>query len=248
MTRRYKLTIEYDGSGYCGFQKQFGISEKSVEEVLEVAVFQMSQERPKIMVCGRTDAGVHAIGQVVHFDLEKEFTPHQIILGLNSYLRQENVAIIACEITDENFHARFNTKMRHYRYIIVNRRAPLVLQRNRAWHVAQNLDVLAMKQAAEFLIGEHDFSSFRDAECQGKSPIKTIEKIEILQNGEEILIEVTAKSFLHHMVRNIVGTLAWVGSGKIEVSQMKEILEAKDRTKSGPNAPAVGLYFLRVDY
>ncbi|MBP7710319.1 MAG: tRNA pseudouridine(38-40) synthase TruA [Rickettsiales bacterium] len=248
MTTRYKLTIEYDGSSYCGFQKQFGISEKSVEEVLEEAVFKMSQEHPKIMVCGRTDAGVHALGQVVHFDLEKKFSEHQIILGLNSYLREENVVILNCELVDENFHARFNAKMRHYRYVIVNRRAPMVLQRNRAWHVAQKLDIEAMRQSAKFLIGEHDFSSFRDAECQGKSPVKTIERIEITQNGEEIFIEVSAKSFLHHMVRNIVGTLVWVGSGKIEALEMKKILEARNRTKSGPNAPAVGLYFLRVDY
>ncbi len=248
MTQRYKLTIEYDGSGYCGFQKQFGIPEKSIEEILEEAVFKMSQERPKIMVCGRTDAGVHALGQVVHFDLEKKFSSHQIILGLNSYLRQENLAILDAEITDENFHARFNTKMRHYRYAIVNRRAPLVLQKNRAWHVAQKLDILAMQESAKFLIGEHDFSSFRDAECQGKSPVKSLQRIEIAQNGEEILIEVSAKSFLHHMVRNIVGTLVWVGSGKIAALEMKKILEAKDRTKSGPNAPACGLYFLRADY
>ena len=248
MTQRYKITIEYGGTGYCGFQKQFGIPEKSVEEILEEAIFKMTQERPKIMVCGRTDAGVHALGQVVHFDLEKKFSDHQIPLGLNSYLRQENVAVLACETATEDFHARFNTKMRHYRYVIVNRRAPLVLQKNRAWHVAQNLDVNAMRESAKFLIGEHDFSSFRDAECQGKSPVKSIERIEIVQNGEEILIEVSAKSFLHHMVRNIVGTLVWVGSGKIGVLEMREILEAKDRTKSGPNAPACGLYFLRADY
>ncbi len=248
MTKHYKIIIEYDGTNYCGFQKQFGISEKSVEEVLEEAIFKMSQEKPKIIVCGRTDAGVHALGQVVNFDLEKEFSQHQIVLGLNNYLREEKVSVIACEIVDESFHARFNTKMRHYRYLIINRRAPLVLQKNRAWHLAQNLDINAMQESAKFLIGEHDFSSFRDAECQGKSPIKTIEKIEIKKNGEEIFIEVSAKSFLHHMVRNIVGTLVWVGSGKISVLEMKKILEAKDRTKSGPNAPAYGLYFLRADY
>lgn len=248
MTRRYKVTIEYDGSFYCGFQKQFGIAEKSVESALEEAIFKLAQEQVKIMVCGRTDAGVHALGQVIHFDLAKEFQPHQIILGLNSYLRQENIAVLNCEITDENFHARFNSKMRHYRYIIVNRTAPLVLQKNRAWHVAQNLDLFAMQEAAKFLIGEHDFSSFRDAECQGKTAIKTIEKIVITQNGEKIVIEISAKSFLHHMVRNIVGTLMWAGSKKISATEMKNILAAKDRTKSGPNAPACGLYFLRADY
>ncbi len=248
MTTRYKVTIEYDGSSYCGFQKQFGILEKSVEEILEESIFKLSQEHPKIIVCGRTDAGVHALAQVVHFDLKKKFSKHQIVLGLNSYLRDENIVVLNSEIVDETFHARFNTKMRHYLYIIVNRPASLVLQKNRAWHVAPKLDITAMKKAAEFLIGEHDFSSFRDAECQGKSPIKTIAKIEITQVGEEILIEVSAKSFLHHMVRNIVGTLVWVGLQKIEVLEMKNILDAKNRTKSGPNAPACGLYFLRADY
>lgn len=248
MNTYYKLTIEYDGGSYCGFQKQSGILKKSVEEVLEEAVFKMSQQRPKIIACGRTDAGVHALGQVVNFDLKKQFSEQQIVSGLNSYLRQENVAILNCQIVKEDFHARFSAKMRHYRYVIINRRAPLVLEKSRAWHVSKKLDIEAMQQATKFLIGEHDFSSFRDAECQAKSPIRTIKKIAIIQNGEAIFIEISAKSFLHHMVRNIVGTLVLVGCKKIEVSKIKEILEAKDRTKSGPNAPATGLYFLRADY
>lgn len=246
--QRYKLTVEYDGSLYCGFQKQSDIAQKSIEKVLEFAIFQLSQEQPKIVASGRTDAGVHALGQVIHFDLEKKFSPHQIIMGLNSYLREEQVVVLSCELVDENFHARFNSKMRHYRYRIINRSAFLTIDKNRAWHVAKKLDAAAMKKAAEFLIGEHDFSAFRDAECQASSPIRTIKKIEIKENGEEILIEVSAKSFLHHMVRNIVGTLSWVGSGKISAADIETILHAKDRTKSGPNAPACGLYFLKVEY
>jgi tRNA pseudouridine38-40 synthase len=245
---RYKLTIEYDGTPYCGFQKQSDISQKSIEEVLENAVFQLSQAHIKIFASGRTDAGVHALGQVVHFDLEKEFDTYKIVMGLNSYLRGEDVSVLSCEKVDENFHARFSATMRHYQYRIVNRSAFLTLDKNRAWHVGKKLEVATMKKAAEFLIGEHDFSSFRDAECQASSAIRTINKIEIKENGEEILIEVSAKSFLHHMVRNIVGTLSWVGSGKISAADIEVILQAKDRTKSGPNAPACGLYFLKVEY
>ena len=244
----YKLTIEYDGTNYVGFQKQFILPKKSIEEILENVIFSMSQEKAEIIVAGRTDAGVHALRQVINFSLEKKFKTHQIVFGLNSYLRGKNIVILTCELVDENFHARFNAKMRHYRYIIVNRSALLALQKNRAWHVPEKLDIEVMKKVSKLLIGEHDFSSFRDAECQSKSPIKTIEKIEIIKNNDEILIEVSAKSFLHHMVRNIVGTIAWMGCDKIKEEKMTEILAAKDRTKSGPNAPACGLYFVGVDY
>lgn len=245
---RYKITFEYDGTNYCGLQKQPDMPNKSVEENLENAVFKLSQQRVKINASGRTDAGVHAIAQVAHFDLEKTFDPQKIISGLNNYLREEAIAVLACEIVDENFHARFNAKMRHYRYLIINRAAPPILQKNRVMHVANKLNIEEMRKAAEFLIGQHDFSSFRDAECQAPSPIKTIHKIDIRQNSEEVVIEVSAGSFLHHMVRNIVGTLVWVGIGKIKTAEVKNILQQRDRTKSGPNAPACGLYFLKVDY
>ncbi len=245
---RYKAVIEYDGTTYCGFQKQVGLEQKSIEEVLQNALFKLCGQQIKIAVCGRTDAGVHALGQVIHFDLEKKFTSYQIVMGLNNYLRRETIAIIACEIVDEDFHARLSTKMRHYRYVIINRPALLVLEKNRACHVAKKLDVAAMIESTKFLIGEHDFSSFRDAECQAKSAVRTINKIEIKQDGEKILIEISAKSFLHHMVRNIAGTLIWVGTNKISANDMEKILEARDRTKSGPNAPACGLYFLQSDY
>ncbi len=246
--QRYKLTIEYDGTNYCGFQKQLDVLQKSVEEILETAIFQLSQERVKIFASGRTDSGVHALGQVIHFDLNKNFDPRNIIMGVNSYLRKSQVAVLNCELVDENFHARFDAKMRHYRYVIVNRIAPLTLQKNRAWHVVKELDVQKMEQASKFLVGKHDFSSFRDAQCQAPSPVRSIKEIKITKNGEEIFVEISAKSFLHHMVRNIVGTLFWVGGGKISADDVGEILEAKDRVKSGPNAPACGLYFLSVDY
>lgn len=248
MLQRYKITIEYDGTDYVGFQKQSDTIKKSIEGVLEKAIFQMSGEEVKIFASGRTDAGVHALGQVVHFDLRKKFKNHQIVFGLNNYLRDENVAILRCELVDQNFHARFNAKMRHYRYLLVNRPAFLALQKNRAWQIGNKLDVLAMKKAAKFLVGKHDFSSFRDAECQAASAIRTIKEIKIKKTGEEISIEISAQSFLHHMVRNIVGTLVFVGLKKIEADQIKKILAARDRTKSGPNAPACGLYFLGADY
>jgi len=245
---RYKLTIEYDGTNYCGFQKQFDAAEKSIEEVLATAVFKLSQQEVKILACGRTDAGVHGLGQVICFDLNKKFDPYKILMGLNNYLREESVVVLTCEEVDENFHPRFNAQMRHYHYRIINRQAPLTLLKTQAWHVTQKLDIAAMTEASKFLIGLHDFSSFRDAECQSKTAIRTVDKIEITKNGEEILISVSAKSFLHHMVRNIVGTLVLVGRKKIMPKEMKIILEARDRTKSGPNAPAHGLYFLRADY
>lgn len=245
---RYKITFEYDGSNYCGSQRQQDQINLSVEEALENAVQKFSQENAKINFSGRTDAGVHAIAQVAHFDLHKIFDPHRVVMALNNYLREENVAVIDCEIVDENFHSRFSAKMRHYRYVIINRRAPLILQKNRGWHIANKLDLAAMIHAAEFLIGTHDFSAFRDSECQAKSATRSISNISLKANGDEIIIEISAKSFLHHMVRNIVGTLVWVGTGKIKTEEMKTILRNRDRTKSGPNAPAYGLYFLGIDY
>jgi tRNA pseudouridine38-40 synthase len=246
---RYKLTVEYDGKNYFGFQKQINCANKTIEGVLENAIFKLTKERVKIIASGRTDAGVHASGQVIHFDLKKNLDDYKFMMGINNFLREEEISILNCQKVDENFHARFSAKARHYRYIIINRRAPLTFQKNRAWHFfTQDLDVELMKEATKFLIGEHDFSSFRDAQCQANSTIRTIDKIEITQNGDEILIDVSAKSFLHHMVRNIVGTLAWVGSKNISPIAMKEILESHDRTKSGPNAPAFGLYFLRTNY
>jgi tRNA pseudouridine38-40 synthase len=246
--QRYKITVEYDGTNYCGFQKQFDAKQKSIEEALEEAIFKMSQENVKLCASGRTDAGVHAVKQIIHFDLNKKFQDYQIILGLNGYLGKEDIAITNCELVDENFHARFNSKQRVYEYKIINRKAPLVLEKNRAWHVASNLDVDAMIAASKFLIGQHDFSSFRDAQCQNASPIKTIDDIDIALVGERITITIKAKSFLHHMVRNIVGTLVFVGTKRLEVKDMPLILEAKNRQKSGPNAPACGLYFLEVLY
>lgn len=245
---RVKATIEYDGSFYCGFQRQFDIEQKTVEEVLQKALFSFCGVETEIVVCGRTDAGVHALGQVINFDLAKSYTPYQVMMAMNHHLKEEAVKVLKVEKVSADFHARFDTKMRYYQYLIVNRSAPLVIQKNRAWQVAKKLDIAAMQQAANFLLGEHDFSSFRDSQCQASNAIRRISEIIIEAKGEEILVKVAAKSFLHHMVRNIVGTLVYVGLGKFSVDDMPKIIAAKDRTKSGPNAPAHGLYFLGADY
>ncbi|MSP33565.1 MAG: tRNA pseudouridine(38-40) synthase TruA [Rickettsiales bacterium] len=245
---RYKITIEYDGTNYVGWQKQPDQIDKSIEEILEKAIFQMTGEQTKIIGSGRTDAGVHAVAQVADFAISKEFDAFRMMAGLNNHLLLTNIVVTGCEIVADNFNSRFDAKMRHYRYVIVNRRTQLALDKNRAWHVPLPLDVVAMQLAANYLVGSFDFSAFRDAECQSKSAIKTVTKLTVEQKGEKIIIEISAKSFLHHMVRNIVGTLVWVGSERITIDDMLIILESRDRKNSGPNAPACGLYFLGVDY
>jgi tRNA pseudouridine38-40 synthase len=248
MSKRYKLTIEYDGTNYCGFQKQKELGIKTIEGVLGKAILGLTHEEVKIIACGRTDAGVHALGQVVHFELNKEFDLRKMITGINHYLKDEDVAALNCEMVSDDFHARLSAKKRYYRYIITNRSGKLTLDKNRTYHVALNLDEKLMQKASSFLIGKHDFSSFRDAECQSRTPIRSIDSIKITRDGERISIEVEAKSFLHHMVRNIVGTLVLAGRKKMIPGEMKNILEKRDRTESGPNAPSCGLYFVRCEY
>lgn len=245
---RYKLTIEYNGTFYNGFQIQYEENVKTVEKSLIEALYQLSRQQVEINVAGRTDAGVHALGQVIHCDLAQNFSPHQMVMGLNFYLKNEEIAILNAQIVAENFHARFDAKMRHYRYIILNRKAIPIIDKNRVWHIGQKLNLDAIKEASQYLLGEHDFSAFRDSECQAKSPIRTIENINIFNHDDKIFIDISAKSFLHHMVRNIVGTLMWVGKNKIKAVDIKTLLASKNRNLSGPNAPACGLYFLKVDY
>ncbi len=245
---RYKITIEYDGANYVGWQKQPDQIDKSIEEILEKAIFQMSQEQVKLNCAGRTDAGVHAIAQVADFELSKEFDTFRMMMGINNYLQHVNVVVVACEIVDDKFHSRFDAKLRHYRYVIVNRKAPLVLEKNRAWHVPLPLDAVLMQFGANYLIGEFDFSSFRDAQCQSKMPVKIVKSLTVTRSGDEVIIDITAKSFLHHMVRNIVGTLMWAGTQRITPDEVLIILESRDRKMSGPNAPAEGLYFMGADY
>lgn len=246
---RYKIIVEYDGTAYCGLQKQSDQPQNtSIQEVIEQAIFSFSRQEVKTFASGRTDAGVHALGQVMHFDLDKEYKAFTIESGINHFLIETGIAVVGCEIVDDNFHARFSTKSRSYRYRIINRRPPATLHKNRAWHYARKLDILAMQEAANHLVGKHDFNSFRGPNCSAQNAIRKIDEIKVIKTEGEIHIEITAQSFLRHMVRNIVGTLTWVGVGKIKAQDIPKILQAKDRTKAGPKAPAHGLYFLRVDY
>ncbi len=244
---RYKITIEYDGTDYVGWQKQKdGLG---VQEVIEKAIKKFSGEDVEIYGAGRTDAGVHGLGQVAHFDLAKEYPIKTIRDAINANIdKSDKVIILDAEVVDEDFHARFSAQERSYVYKIVNRKARLTLDGKRAWWHPTPLDLDNMQSCANVLIGEHDFTSFRASECQAKSPIKSISEITLSQNGDVISIYVRAKSFLHHQVRNIAGTLLWAGQGKITPQEMKTILEAKDRTKAGPTAPAHGLYFLKIRY
>ncbi|GHU27174.1 tRNA pseudouridine synthase A [Bacilli bacterium] len=273
---RYKLCVEYDGTNYSGWQKQgHGLS---LQEVMEDCIFKLSGEKVNVVGSGRTDAGVHALGQVIHFDLNKQLTESTIVEGLNYYLcewnrikikrlqkliitefgsfyrsygvlSEQDIVIKSCEVVDDNFHARFSSKMRHYKYIIINSKAPLALWRNRAWHVPLPiLDVDRMHEASQLLIGLHDFSSFRDSQCQAPSPFKTISNCSVRRKNDIITFEISAKSFLHHMIRNIIGTLKGVGKYEITPHEFRNILESKNRQRAGVNAPACGLYFVGVDY
>lgn len=241
---RYKINLEYDGSDLIGWQEnQQG---PSVQSLLQDAIFQFCGEKTTVFSAGRTDAGVHALNMVAHFDLEREHSPETVMRALNFYLTNKPVAVLNCKIVDNNFHSRFSCVARHYKYIVINRSAPVVLEKNRVWWVPQKLDINAMKCAAKKLIGKHDFTSFRAAQCQSKSPIKTLDSVNITQNDDKIFFEFSAKSFLHHQVRNMVGTLIEIGMGK--PYDIDEIFAAKDRSAAGINAPSCGLYFVSADY
>jgi tRNA pseudouridine38-40 synthase len=243
---RYKLTIEYDGTPFVGWQVQE--NGPSVAGALADAVERFAGERPVISGAGRTDAGVHAGGQVAHFDLVKEWEPDRVRDALNAHLRPNPISVLAAELVPADFDARFSATKRHYLYRIVNRRADLALDRERAWRVAKPLDAAAMHSAAKRLVGHHDFTTFRSAECQAKSPIKTLDRLDVMRSGEDILVSVEARSFLHHQVRSMVGSLALVGEGKWSSDDLASALAARDRMRCGPVAPACGLYLVQVDY
>ena len=243
---RYKLILEYDGTDFYGWQRQ----EKhiSVQQVLEDALFVCTKERPVLFAAGRTDTGVHAIGQVVHFDLEQSLNPFQLQGSLNALVRPHKVCVKSAETTSDDFHARFDAQKRRYIYKIQNTRYPPVLNANRVCHFAKTLDETAMQAAADLLIGKHDFSTFRASECQAKSPIKTMDAITVKRIGDMIEIELIARSFLHHQVRNIAGSLMWVGCGKWTVADFKDAFDACDRRRGGPTAVPYGLYVMEVGY
>lgn len=241
---RYKINIEYDGTNLIGWQEnQQG---PSVQSLLQDAIYKFCNQKTEVYSAGRTDAGVHAVCMTAHFDLEGDKEPETIMRAMNFYLTGEPVVVLSCERVSDDFHARFDCVKRCYKYVVLNRPMNTVLQNNRVWWVPQKLDIDAMKLAAKDLIGKHDFTSFRAAQCQAKSPIKTLDVCNITQNGDEIIFEFEARSFLHHQVRNMVGTLVDIGRGKN--LSVKEIFEAKDRSAAGINAPASGLYFVRAIY
>jgi len=243
---RYKLTIEYDGTPFAGWQRQ--ANGRSVQEAIEDAIAGFSGERVTIGGAGRTDAGVHALAQVAHVDLARDWPADTVLNALNFHLQPEPVAVLAAEPVADGFDARFSAKARHYLYRIINRRPPLAIDAGRAWQVKAPLDAEAMDAAAQHLTGTHDFTTFRNADCQAKSPVKTLDRLAVRRQSEEIVIEASARSFLHSQVRSIAGSLRLVGDGRWSADDMASALAAKDRKACGPVAPAEGLYLLRVDY
>jgi tRNA pseudouridine38-40 synthase len=243
---RYRLTIEYDGRGFVGWQRQD--NGPSVQQALEEAVLGFCGERTHVYGAGRTDAGVHAIGQVAHVDIVKPTSTDTVRDALNAHLRPAPVSVIAAEIVDDAFHARFSATGRQYLYRIVNRRAPLALDAGRAWQVGVRLDAAAMQEAATRLLGRHDFTSFRSAACQARSPVKTLDRLDVTHTGDEIRLDIAARSFLHNQVRIMTGTLKLVGEGKWTAGDVADALAACDRTRGGPTAPPDGLYLAAVRY
>jgi tRNA pseudouridine38-40 synthase len=243
---RYRLTLEYDGGPFVGWQRQD--NGPSIQGALEEAIEKFSGLRVTVTGAGRTDAGVHALGQAAHFDLEKEFEPNKVRDALNHFLRPAPVVALDAVLADADFHARFSAKARHYLYRILNRRSPPALDEGRVWHISAALNAEAMHQAAQLLLGTHDFTTFRAAECQALSPVKTLDRLDVTRHGEEIHIEASARSFLHHQIRSFAGSLKLVGEGKWQARDLAAALAARDRAACGPVAPPDGLYLVRVDY
>jgi len=243
---RYKLIIEYDGAPFWGWQYQD--KGPSVQGALEAAVTAMTGEMVRVSGAGRTDAGVHALGQVAHIDLTKSYRADRVRDALNAHVRPHPIAVLSAEVVPDTFDARFSATKRHYIYRIANRRSNLALSAGHVWRVPRHLDVDAMHDAAQVLVGKHDFTTFRDTECQAKSPEKTLETLNVTRDGENVNITTSARSFLHSQVRSMVGSLVWVGHGRWSAADMRRALEAKDRAACGPVAPPDGLYLVRVEY
>jgi tRNA pseudouridine38-40 synthase len=247
---RYILTIEYDGTPYLGWQAQPEEMGRTVQTALEKAILTISGETLRLTCAGRTDAGVHALGQVVHVDMAKTWKTDSLRDGLNTILGQQDdrIAVSRAALAPDGFSARLSAKRRHYLYRIHNRRQPAPLEQRRAWHVPRRLDANLMDIAAKRLLGTHDFTTFRDARCQAKSPVKTLETLDVTRVGDIIEVRASAKSFLHHQVRRMVGSLEKCGAGRWSADDLEAVLHARDRQKSGPQAPAWGLFFMGVDY
>jgi tRNA pseudouridine38-40 synthase len=243
---RYRLTIEYDGGPFVGFQRQS--NGPSIQQSLERAIEAYCGEAVTVTGAGRTDAGVHAEGQVVHIDLAADKDPEEIRDAVNFHLKPDPVAVLDADEAAADFHARFDAIARHYRFRIVNRRPPLTVDRGLAWHVPSPLDADRMHEAAQRLVGKHDFTTFRSAQCQAQSPVKTLDRLDVMRHGDDITVIAEARSFLHHQVRSMVGTLKLVGQGKWTADRLTAALEARDRQRLGLNAPPHGLYLTRVLY
>lgn len=243
---RLKIVVEYDGRPFMGWQRQ--PHGATVQAALENAAATICQEAVTVHSAGRTDAGVHGLGMVAHLDVTRAITPFRFMEGVNACVRPDPIAILSCEPVDQDFHARFSCVARHYEYRITNRRARLTLDEGKAWRIAPQLDALAMHLAAQMLVGRHDFTTFRSAHCQADSPVRTLDCLDVIRAGDRITIFASARSFLHHQVRSMVGCLALVGEGKWTAEDLKAALDARDRHALGFNAPPDGLYFVRADY
>jgi tRNA pseudouridine38-40 synthase len=245
---RYRIDIEYDGSPYAGWQRQAG--QHSVQAAIEQAIRSFCSEEVTIRGAGRTDAGVHALGQVAHFDLARDWPADTVRDAVNAHLQiaGERVSVLSATVAADDFDARFSAIARHYLYRIVNRRAPLAIEAKRAWWIPKVVDAQAMHEAAQLLVGKHDFTTFRSIQCQAKSPVKTLDRLDVTRSGETIEIRVSARSFLHNQVRSMVGSLKRVGEGAWSASDLRAALDARDRAACGPVAPPDGLYLARVDY
>jgi tRNA pseudouridine38-40 synthase len=244
--KRFALTVEYDGRPFMGWQRQD--HGPSVQAAIERAAKEIVQEDVIVHAAGRTDAGVHALGMRAHLDVTRAITPFRLMEALNARLRPDPVAILDCEIVPDDWHARFSCLARHYEYRILCRRAPLTWEKGLAWRVPQEIDADAMHDAAQILVGRHDFTTFRSAHCQSDSPVKTLDRLDVIRDGARISVFASARSFLHHQVRSMVGCLELVGQGKWSKGDLKAALEAADRAALGFNAPPDGLYFLRAEY
>jgi tRNA pseudouridine38-40 synthase len=243
---RFALTLEYDGGPFMGLQRQD--HGPTVQQAVEEAVHAVTGETVTMHSAGRTDSGVHALAMRSHVDIAKDIAPFRLMEALNALLRPAPVAVLACDVVPDEWHARFSCIGRAYEYRIANRRAPLTLEKGKAWHLARPLDAGAMHRAAQALVGRHDFTTFRSAHCQANDPIKTLDRLDVRREGDHVIVEAEARSFLHHQVRSMVGTLALVGQGQWREEQVAEALAARDRAALGLNAPSEGLYFVRAVY
>ena len=243
---RYALTLEFDGGPFMGLQRQdYG---PSVQQAVEEAARSLTGEDVRMHAAGRTDSGVHALGMVVHIDIAKPFEPFRLAEALNWHLKPHPIAVLAARVVADDWHARFSCLGRAYEYRIINRRAPLTLDAGKAWHVPRPLDAQAMHRAAQALVGLHDFTTFRSAHCQSASPVKTLDSLTVSREGDCVIVRTAARSFLHHQVRSMVGTLALVGLGQWAEDDVRAALDARDRTALGLNAPAHGLYFVAATF